>query len=258
MVGPCGRLRHHHVDDAVGDVNCPRRLAMLVGHDVYRATVRDQAKNGVDEVGAAPAVQPRCPQDPRPVGQVRPHRPLAGCLGSPVSRPGGDHGVLRVGLVGVAGEDVVGRDVQQRRPEPAQARASVAGPTALAAKAAASLPSAPSTSVQAAQLTTTSTPASAAVTPAGSVTSRSDRVATQTASSGTLPASTATRSVASSPPPPVMSHVVMSIDRSDGQGRARLQRLPPASVVLEPGDGLDSPSGGSRPVGSSRAHRQSC
>ncbi len=89
---------------------------MLVGDHVERVAFGGQPQDGVDEVRAVPAVEPGGAQDPGPVGQLGAHGPLAGGLGPAVGAAGRDRGVLGVGLGRVAGEDVVGGDLQQPRP----------------------------------------------------------------------------------------------------------------------------------------------
>ena len=108
------------------------------------------------------AVEPGRAHDVAGVRQQLAHRPLAGELAAAVGVDGAVGASSAYGVVGVAGEDVVGGDVHQpragRRRRPARGWPR---PSPLTAVAAASSASAPSTSVHAAALTTTSWPATA-------------------------------------------------------------------------------------------------
>ena len=198
-----------------------RAAGLVVDHGDLVALGADAAHR-VDEVLAVRAEDPGGANDraagPPAVG----HRLLAGELGAPVGALRAGRGGLGVRLARRAVEDVVAwrRGRAGRRPA---AAARLPAPSPLTAVAAASCSSAPSTSVQAAQLTTASGRAAstAARTAAASVMSRSARARATTS----WPASPAavTTSRPSMPAAPVtrrrMAH--MNSARAPGQPTRR-------------------------------------
>src|SRR5690606_25793530 len=102
------------VGDAFGDVRAPGGLSPLVVDDVDGGAAGLETDHRPHEVGAVDPVQPGGAHHGARVGQFLQHGPLAGQFGAAVggARAGGV--VLGVGGgAGVAGEDVVGGDVDQ-------------------------------------------------------------------------------------------------------------------------------------------------
>jgi len=103
-----------------------RRPELVVDHPERPAVPRAGA-NGVDEVGAAGAVQPRGPDD-QMIGGERGHSPLTFELAAAVLRERRRRVVLGVGDVSAPVEDEVGADVDEPAADRARRPRRVSGP----------------------------------------------------------------------------------------------------------------------------------
>ena len=144
------------LDERVGEVAGERRAAELVVDDAQRVALAGEAEHGRDEVPAVAAEQPGGADDRVLVGRGRRDGVLTGELGAPVRALRRRRGGLQVRLGRRPVEDVVRRDLDRERARPAAAAATWPAASPFSAVAPASSASAPSTSVQAAQLTTAS------------------------------------------------------------------------------------------------------
>ena len=225
MVHTERRLLHDQRAQERGQVAGPRRLAPLVVDDVEGVPLGGEPQHRAREVGAVCAVEPGGAHDVATEGAVARTARSPAALLRPYALTGASGAFLGVRRVGVAGEDVVGRDVHQPAAPADGARGpGWQAPTALTATRRASSVSAPSTSVQAAAFTTTSTPSTAVAAPRRGRGRRGRRGSAPTTSS---PASdedlheVAAEHAAGAGDQPARHR------RSPEQRRARLERLPP-------------------------------
>ena len=107
-----GRAALGDLDERGREVAGPRRAAALVGDDADLVARLREGEHGVDEVRAPGAVQP-CRAADRVRGAGLRDGSLAGELGAPVGGPRRPRVGLDVRARRVAGEDVVGGDVDQ-------------------------------------------------------------------------------------------------------------------------------------------------
>ena len=221
MVGAELGIRLHQARDGGGDVAGPGGLPALVVDDRDGVVHLGEARHRLDEVRAVFAVEPCCPYKVG-AGTVRPHRPLPGCLGSPVCGPRRDRGVFGVRSGREPVEDIVGRQVDQPSAVPgAGSRRGWPGLRRWPGRPPASRVSASSTWVHAAVFTTTSKPATTESQASGLMMSRSALdVATTSAPASDM---TSTTSRPSMPWPPGTS-TFMRTRLSDLRGRFRPRR----------------------------------
>jgi len=120
-----GGARVDQIEDGVSEIVTKGGAAALVVHDLQPAGAPiDLCPHGLDEVAAVVAVEPGGAND-----EIRFHASsvlLAAQLGTAIGTHGPDRVLLRVGTIAIAGEDIVGGDLDEPGADPVAGRCQVA------------------------------------------------------------------------------------------------------------------------------------